>query len=552
MAEAQGSFTVGTGADYASWDLAIADIAATLTGDLTLTQVAPVPADSGTAAAKAVNLDGNTLTLTSDTPHLGRPAGGHTTTLTGASDSNHIIPLQVTGTGSLVIEQLNLRRTGTPTASNSIDVETQGPDVDIHDCIVISSATSGTTVGIKTVGGVGASGSTDINVWNCAVSGYTTGGSLAAGNSSVLTVENITVWDCDTNIDAASSDGTFINCVGFSNSSTADFANTGSADGTNCASEDASAGDGNWSTGTGNLTTIVPATEFVSVLTTSADMVKLAAAGSLDTGGAATTIAANTAGMRGNARPGPDTDYSIGGDEFVINPTVTSVDPDDGEAAGGTAVTVTGTGFAADATVRFGSTQATSVVVVGPTSITCVSPAGTGVVDVSVTNTDSGVGTLAGAFSYLGGLVSASVSVPNRLGEAGSIWRTSPSLGDVLNKIADNLAFLKLASQQDDFDEFKLAMEDVDMLGEGTPPTYGTTYVDTSSFDVQVPRRSGEGKRTLNKAQSETLVGVLEALNRAANILATIKTSSQLTDFAAFKAAMADAKNLLKADDSRV
>jgi hypothetical protein len=554
MAVAQGSFTVGTGADYASWDLAIADIDATLTGDLTFTQIAAVPADGGTAAAKAVALAGFTLKLTSDTPHLGRPAAGHLTSLTGAADSNHIIPLQVTGTGKLEIEQLNLRRTGTPTASNSIDVETQGPDVDIHDCIAISSATAGTTIGVKTVGGVGAGSGTDINVWNCAISGFTTGGSLAAGNSSVLTVENCTVWDCATNIDAASSDGTFINNVAFDQTATADFANTGSATGTNNASEDATAGDGNWNTGTGNITTIVPGTEFVSVLTSSADMVKVASGGSLDDGGTTTTITANTTGIRGNARPG-DANYSIGADELVINPTVTLVNPNDGEAAGGTPVTITGTGFVAGAVVRFAAAAATSVVVVGPTSITCVTPAGVGVVDVSVTNTDSGVGTLAGGFSYLGGLGSeVSVSVSHQMGEAGAgIFRTSPGLGDMLNKVADNLAYIKEASQQDNFAEFKLAMEDLDPLGASPRPRYFEPAPRDTSGPIQVPARTGEGFVGLNRAQtSEMNVGLRDVLNRVATMLAELKAASQLTDFAAFKAAMANLSVLTKSDDSRV
>ena len=49
---------------------------------------------------------------------------------------------------------------------------------------------------------------------------------------------------------------------------------------------------------------------------------------------------------------------------YVVAPTVSSVAPNSGLAAGGTAVTITGTNFAAGATVKFGSTAATNVVVV--------------------------------------------------------------------------------------------------------------------------------------------------------------------------------------------
>ena len=39
---------------------------------------------------------------------------------------------------------------------------------------------------------------------------------------------------------------------------------------------------------------------------------------------------------------------------YVVSPTVTSVSPNTGSTAGGTAVTITGTNFAAGATVTFG------------------------------------------------------------------------------------------------------------------------------------------------------------------------------------------------------
>lgn len=55
--------------------------------------------------------------------------------------------------------------------------------------------------------------------------------------------------------------------------------------------------------------------------------------------------------------------------------TVTNVTPDSGATSGGTAVTITGTGFLAGATVTFNGVAATSVDVVSDTTITCVTPA---------------------------------------------------------------------------------------------------------------------------------------------------------------------------------
>ena len=72
---------------------------------------------------------------------------------------------------------------------------------------------------------------------------------------------------------------------------------------------------------------------------------------------------------------------------YIVPPTVSSVSPNSGSTAGGTAVTITGTNFAAGATVTFGSAAATNVVVVSGTQITATTPAGSaGAVTVTVTN----------------------------------------------------------------------------------------------------------------------------------------------------------------------
>jgi hypothetical protein len=78
-------------------------------------------------------------------------------------------------------------------------------------------------------------------------------------------------------------------------------------------------------------------------------------------------------------------------------PAVASVTPSTGLAAGGTAVTISGTGFIGATTVTFGGTAATAVVVVGPNTITATSPAKTaGTYDVRVM-TPNGTSPIAGA-----------------------------------------------------------------------------------------------------------------------------------------------------------
>ena len=82
--------------------------------------------------------------------------------------------------------------------------------------------------------------------------------------------------------------------------------------------------------------------------------------------------------------------------------SVTSVLPTSGSTAGGTAVTVRGTGFMSGATVTFGGAAATALSVLSPTTITVSAPAhALGAVDIVVTSLDGRIGTLAGGFTYV-------------------------------------------------------------------------------------------------------------------------------------------------------
>lgn len=66
-------------------------------------------------------------------------------------------------------------------------------------------------------------------------------------------------------------------------------------------------------------------------------------------------------------------------------PAVTSLSPNFGPEAGGTVITITGSGFVTgNSNVYFGSTQATAVVINSSTNITATSPPGTSVVNVTV------------------------------------------------------------------------------------------------------------------------------------------------------------------------
>jgi hypothetical protein len=89
--------------------------------------------------------------------------------------------------------------------------------------------------------------------------------------------------------------------------------------------------------------------------------------------------------------------YAVGGNPPA--PTITSVSPTSGPAAGGTAVTINGANFTG-ATVNFGSAPASITSNTG-TQMTVIAPPGSGTVDVIVTNAGGSSGTSAAdRFTY--------------------------------------------------------------------------------------------------------------------------------------------------------
>jgi hypothetical protein len=85
---------------------------------------------------------------------------------------------------------------------------------------------------------------------------------------------------------------------------------------------------------------------------------------------------------------------------YIPAPTIASVSPSAGPLAGGTMVTITGTGLSGATSVTFGATPATYFTVDSATRVRAFAPAGTGTVDISVT-TAGGAATCAGAYAYL-------------------------------------------------------------------------------------------------------------------------------------------------------
>jgi alpha-tubulin suppressor-like RCC1 family protein len=78
--------------------------------------------------------------------------------------------------------------------------------------------------------------------------------------------------------------------------------------------------------------------------------------------------------------------HSLATAAILPAPSVTKIEPNHGGAAGGTSVTITGTGFTGATSVKFGANSASSFTVNSPTSITAISAPGTGTADVTVAN----------------------------------------------------------------------------------------------------------------------------------------------------------------------
>jgi sugar lactone lactonase YvrE len=127
----------------------------------------------------------------------------------------------------------------------------------------------------------------------------------------------------------------------------------------------------------------------------------------------------------------------------TITPAVFALSPDTGSEAGGTIVQISGSGFAAGASVDFGPTLASSVTVNSAGSISAISPPGSGIADVTVTNAaGTSVITAADRFSYIHPTSVASEPEPV-LASTGNL---APISGRVLVRLPGTKAFVPLNS----------------------------------------------------------------------------------------------------------
>lgn len=130
---------------------------------------------------------------------------------------------------------------------------------------------------------------------------------------------------------------------------------------------------------------------------------------------------------------------------YHAQPTLTTLTPTRGPAAGGTVVSLAGTGFQSDAagtnTVLFGSTPATNVVVLNDTTLSCTAPSGSAgaLVDVSLQNAN-GTAVRAGAFRY-NALPTLASLAPASGSELGGTTVTLSGTGFVADSAGPNSVF---------------------------------------------------------------------------------------------------------------
>ncbi|HEV7920728.1 MAG TPA: IPT/TIG domain-containing protein [Thermoanaerobaculia bacterium] len=133
--------------------------------------------------------------------------------------------------------------------------------------------------------------------------------------------------------------------------------------------------------------------------------------------------------------PDSQSGSSAGFSYTAAGPFIGSVTPGTGSTAGGTTITISGTGFASGATVTIGGVAASHVVFVDASTLTAVTPLGptneqaTQPKDVTVTNPDGQAATRIGAFTYTVPPLAVDAITPSFAPPAGGVTVTITGAG---------------------------------------------------------------------------------------------------------------------------
>ena len=185
-------------------------------------------------------------------------------------------------------------------------------------------------------------------------------------------------------------------------------------------------------------------------------------------------------------------------------PSVTNVTPGSGTTAGGTSVTITGTGFVSGATVTFGTALATNPTVSSSTTMTATTPAhAAGSVTVSVTNPNMQSGSKAGAFSYTNPPPTVSLVTPRSGTTAGGTSVTITGTGfltgatvtfngaQATNVIVSNSTTITATTPAQPAGSVTVAVTNTDTQAGSTANLY--TYNVASTIGSMSPTQGGIG-----------------------------------------------------------
>ncbi len=297
--------------------------------------------------------------------------------------------------------------------SNSTNLGGGGISNNTGTLTVTNSTISGNTAnsvggGIFNANNGGSTTGATLTVTNSTISGNSatnSGGGIFINSNATLGGSTLTVTNSTLSGNTATNGGGIFNSGTLNTNGSVNIANTIIA---NSASGGDYAGNGNIGTNSNNLVedgTLPAGSGNISgdpLLSTLANnggptftMALGAGSPAIGTGNAAISNVSpiNAFDQRGYARS--TSAPSIGAYEFngiapAVAPTVASISPTSGSTAGGTAITITGTGFTGATAVTINGVAATNVVVVSATSITATTPAGTAGANKSVLVTTPG------------------------------------------------------------------------------------------------------------------------------------------------------------------
>lgn len=301
MVIVSGGYTVGIGGDYSNWNAAFSDVG-NLSGDLTLTQISDITGNNFTSLDSELN--GYTLTITSNFKHYGSPKFGY---YTYHNRDGNYMAVRVEGPGNFVMEDLYFKYTITPTASSRM-LYVIGVDTTFNGYFknLLFDGNGRTSNGstFRIVDNTPIIKCWNFKVWDGAGIEFDD-----CNNSNI--VENLTVYGTSDGVDLNNQNITVNNCLVFGTTNN-DWNNIGSSTGSNNASEDSTSDDSNWSTGSANITGITQSDEVLSTSDVEIGFLRVVSGGSCYNGGKTPEITDNDSGIRKNERNG----VSIGADEY--------------------------------------------------------------------------------------------------------------------------------------------------------------------------------------------------------------------------------------------